>query len=144
MSIHIKSYGIIPIQKRLGKILVLLVKHVNGHYWGFPKGKAHEGELPHETAVRELMEETGVEVREMISGRLFHEVYDFEKKGVLYHKEVVYFPAVTLGEASLSHPEEVEGIKWSSLDELESDLTYGPSRHIAQEFKAWIKEFDLS
>jgi bis(5'-nucleosidyl)-tetraphosphatase len=141
--IHIKSYGIIPIQKRLGKLFILLVKHVNGHYWGFPKGKAHEGELPHETAKRELLEETNLEVKEMLSGRLFHEVYEFERSHEKFHKEVVYFPAITTGEASSSHPEEVEGVKWCGLDELESQLTYGPSRQIAIEFKDWIKEMGL-
>lgn len=140
MITHINSYGIIPIQKKAGKIFVLLVKHVNGHYWGFPKGKAQDGELPHETAVRELLEETGLEVKEMISGRLFHETYSFERQGDSFHKEVVYFPALTQGEALSSHPEEVEGVQWCSLDELEQELTYGPSRQIAQEFKSWIKE----
>jgi 8-oxo-dGTP pyrophosphatase MutT (NUDIX family) len=134
---------VIPIKKRQGNISVLLVKHINGHYWGFPKGKAHEGEVPHETAERELLEETGLEIKEMISGRLFHEAYEFEKNGHHYHKEVVYFPALVSGEAESSHPEEVEDIKWCSLDQLENVLTYGPSRHIAKDFKLWIQEFNL-
>ena len=70
-------------------MFILLVKHKNGHYWGFPKGKAESGEVPHETAKRELREETGLEIKEMISGRLFHETYSFEKGDQKFHKEVV-------------------------------------------------------
>jgi 8-oxo-dGTP pyrophosphatase MutT (NUDIX family) len=143
MSISIHSFGIIPIQRRQGKLFILLVKHVTGHYWGFPKGKAQEGEVPHETAKRELLEETGLEIKEMISGRLFHETYNFENKGQNFHKEVVYFPALVTGEAVVSHPEEVEDIKWCHLDQLETTLTYGPSRQVAKDFKHWVSEMNL-
>jgi len=138
--IYLKSFGIIPIQMRMGKLWVLLVRHVQGHYWGFPKGKATEGEVPHETAKRELFEETGLEVKELLSGRLFHEVYEFEKEGKHYCKEVVYFPALVLGDAVCAQPEEVEGFEWCLLENLEALLTYGPSKNIAQEFKTWVME----
>jgi 8-oxo-dGTP pyrophosphatase MutT (NUDIX family) len=140
---QINSFGIIPLQKRAGKIFILIVKHVNGHYWGFPKGKSSMGEVPHETAIRELHEETGLEVKEMISGRLFHEEYSFESNGESFHKEVVYFPAIVSGEGVLNHPEEVEEIQWSSLDQLETTLTYGPSKKIAKEFRAWVMEMNI-
>lgn len=140
---QINSFGIIPLQKRAGKVYILLVKHVNGHYWGFPKGKASSGEVPHETAIRELKEETGLEVKEMISGRLFHEEYSFDSKGESYHKEVVYFPAIVSGEGVLSHPEEVEEIQWCPMDQLETILTYGPSKKIAKDFRNWVLEMNI-
>ena len=143
MITNIHSFGIIPIQKKQGKIFILLVKHVNGHYWGFPKGKALEGEVPHETARRELLEETGLEIREMISGRLFHESYEFENDGQKFLKEVVYFPALVSGEAESSHPEEVEDVKWCALEQLETFLTYGPAKQIARNFKQWIEEINI-
>lgn len=31
--------------------------------WGFPKGKVNEGEPPHECAIREVLEETGLDIR---------------------------------------------------------------------------------
>jgi 8-oxo-dGTP pyrophosphatase MutT (NUDIX family) len=143
MNKTINSFGIIPIQKRSGKIYILLVKHVSGHYWGFPKGKAMAGEVPHETARRELEEETGLEIKELLSGRLFHEMYSFEKNHEHFHKEVVYFPAIVTGEVTLSHPEEVEEAQWCSLENLESLLTYGPSRQIAKDFMPWISEMNI-
>lgn len=38
---------------------VLLIKTPSGH-WSFPKGRIEKGEKPEETAVREVLEETGV------------------------------------------------------------------------------------
>ena len=140
---QINSFGIIPMQKRAGKFFILLVKHVHGHYWGFPKGKASIGEVPHETAVRELNEETGLDVKEMLSGRLFHEEYQFESKGEQFHKEVVYFPAIVSGEGIVCHPEEVQEIQWCPLEQLETLLTYGPSKQIAKDFKNWVQEMNL-
>lgn len=143
MTEKIHAFGIIPIQKRLGKIYVLVVKQVNGHYWGFPKGKPNSGEMPHETATRELFEETGLEIKEMISGRLFPETYFFDQDGKQFEKEVVYFPAVVAGDGQVFHPEEIEETQWVSLDQLEHALTYGPAKQLAKQFKSWMMEIKL-
>jgi len=143
MMEKVHAFGIIPVQKRLGKLYVLVVKQVNGHYWGFPKGKPNLGEMPHETASRELFEETGLEIKEMISGKLFPETYFFDYQGKQFEKEVVYFPALVVGEGQLLHPEEIEEIKWVGLDLLENALTYGPAKQIAKQFKSWIMEIKL-
>ena len=39
---------------------VLVVRHKASHYWGFPKGGLMKGEEPHECALREFEEETGL------------------------------------------------------------------------------------
>ena len=41
--------------------------------WGFPKGKVNEDEQPHECAVREVIEETNVDVSSLIDSRHFLE-----------------------------------------------------------------------
>ena len=43
-------YGIIPLRKHKGHWQVLLVLHIKGNYWGFPKGHHDPGETPKETA----------------------------------------------------------------------------------------------
>ncbi|GAA2433441.1 NUDIX hydrolase [Actinomadura vinacea] len=42
---------------------LLLVKQNYRDHWAFPGGMADEGEPPHETAVREVAEELGLDVR---------------------------------------------------------------------------------
>ncbi len=39
-----------------------LIQHVNGKHWGFPKGHPEEGESFEQIAVRELFEETGLQI----------------------------------------------------------------------------------
>lgn len=41
--------------------------------WGFPKGKVNEGEDPARCAVREVLEETGYDISQMISATKFLE-----------------------------------------------------------------------
>ena len=47
-----------------GKILLLKRAEgkANGGMWAFPAGKIENGEQPHEAAIRELREETGISV----------------------------------------------------------------------------------
>ena len=46
--------------------LILLrepANHFGGYVWTFPKGRCHTGETPEQTALREVLEETGVIAR---------------------------------------------------------------------------------
>ena len=58
-----KSCGAIVFHRFKDGIKVLLVKNRNGKYWSFPKGHVEKGESEHQTAAREIKEETGLEVR---------------------------------------------------------------------------------
>ena len=58
-----KSCGAIIIHKtNKDNYKVLLVKNHNGRYWSFPKGHVEKGETEEETAIREIKEETGLDV----------------------------------------------------------------------------------
>ena len=57
-----KSCGAIVFRKFHGNIELLLIKHANGGHWSFPKGHVEAGETEVETAIREIREETGIEV----------------------------------------------------------------------------------
>ena len=41
---------------------ILLIRHVNGGHWAFPKGHVEENETEEQTALREILEETGLSV----------------------------------------------------------------------------------
>lgn len=51
---------------------VLLVHHRLTGRWQFPGGHVEPGEYPHETALREVQEETGVEARLFVSAGIPH------------------------------------------------------------------------
>ena len=57
-----KSCGGIIFYKTRQNVRILLVKNSNGRYWSFPKGHIEDGETEQETAIREIKEETGLDV----------------------------------------------------------------------------------
>lgn len=83
-----KSCGAVLYTERDGKRLFLLIKNRGGHI-GFPKGHVQDNETEHETATREIMEETGVSA---IFETPFRETSTYMSARDT-EKEVVYFLA---------------------------------------------------
>jgi bis(5'-nucleosidyl)-tetraphosphatase len=120
LVVMIKAYGIIPIQG--GK--VLLVHHVNGGHWGFPKGRGEKGETPLESAYRELFEETGLKVVRLLRKEPFIEQRP--------NKLIYFFPAFVEGNLSFQPEEILEG-KWVSLEKVVETLTYPQAKVVGQQ-----------
>ena len=98
-----KSAGIVLFRNDLGKNEFLLLNYPQGH-WDFIKGKVERGETPHETALRETKEETGISAIEFIDGFEESVEYDFRFKNEDIHKKVIFFLAKTNEKKiSLSH-----------------------------------------
>lgn len=98
---------------------VLLIKQTKGH-WGLPKGHVEEGETEHETAIREVKEETNYDV-EIVNEKRFVERYIIDNK---IDKEVVYFIAKKIGGEAEKQESEVTDIKWCSFDEAIETVTF--------------------
>ena len=98
---------------------VLLIKQTKGH-WGLPKGHVEEGETEHETAIREVKEETNYDV-EIVNEKRFVERYIIDNK---IDKEVVYFIAKKIGGNAEKQETEVTDIKWCSFDEAIKTVTF--------------------
>lgn len=60
--------GIVVHTFRNGEPLFLLLENRLHGTWGFPKGHLEQGENPEQGALRECMEETGIEIAELMSG----------------------------------------------------------------------------
>ncbi len=88
------SAGIVLFRKEDSKILFLLLHYPSGH-WDFVKGKMENGESTHETAIREAREETGITDITFLENFEEWIKYDFQYKGELVHKKVVFFLAET-------------------------------------------------
>lgn len=81
-----KSCGMIVFNKEDKNLKVLLVHHNAGH-WGLPKGHVEENEKEEETAIRETLEETGIDT-EVIND--FRKVITYKPKENSI-KDVVFF-----------------------------------------------------
>lgn len=117
------SFGIVPLQKKNGAWQVLLIKHLLSNHWGFPKGKPIDGELPKESAIRELKEETALDIVKFLSDDALSEKYKFIRNGVLIEKSVTYFLAEVTGEV-VFQKEELSAVKWVLLSDAEKEVTF--------------------
>ena len=85
-----KSCGAVIFREKDYKKQVLLIRHVNGEHWAFPKGHVEANETEEQTARREILEEVGLQVSFIPDVRFQDEVF-LTKKNI--SKEIVYFLA---------------------------------------------------
>lgn len=126
------SYGIIPLQNRSGQWYALVILRTKG-FWEFPKGHAEGEETPEAAARRELKEEIGLEVAEMLPYKPLQIQYPMVFEGKTVEKKATYFLALVEGETIVPQAGEViEGL-WLPLEEVVERLTYPNSKTLFQE-----------
>ena len=89
-----KSAGVVLFRSDSNKNEFLLLNYPQGHCV-FVKGKVELNETPHETAISETREETGIANIEFIDGFAESVEYDFRFKKENIHKKVIFFLAKT-------------------------------------------------
>ena len=87
-----KSCGALVYRRNREQIELLLIKNRYGGHWSFPKGHVEGRETEVQTALREVKEETGLDIS--LQSGFRHAVEYFPRPNV--KKQVVYF----LGEAT--------------------------------------------
>jgi 8-oxo-dGTP pyrophosphatase MutT (NUDIX family) len=96
--------------------------------WTLPKGTPHPGESTEETALREVAEETGLEVR--IVEPLPSIEYAFAQDGTRIRKTVHYFLMEPVGGDLARHDHEFEDVRWVPFDEAAGLLTFQTERDL--------------
>lgn len=129
----ITSFGIVPFRKLKGKWQVLLIQHLNGQHWGFPKGRAESAETAQEAAVRELKEETGLSVERFLSLKPFIESYFDQQK----RKTVTYFPAFVTGILKCQS-NEIMKANWFDLDEAMEQISFPESKNVFKQVRKYL------
>ena len=104
---------------------VLLIQQNEGH-WGFPKGHVEYGETEIETAIREVKEETNIDVMPDENKRYEQEY--IMKNGVL--KQVIFFLAKTTSSEIKAQECEIKNIKWFTFEDAFSILTYENTKNL--------------
>lgn len=131
-----KSCGAIVYRRHHGNLEILLIKHVNSGHWSFPKGHVEDGETEEETALREIKEETGIDV--IIDSTFRETVTYFPRKDT--QKVVVYFLAKAKNFEYVPQEEEIAQIKWVDIGYATSVLTYENDKTIVNKAKLAIRE----
>ena len=131
------SAGIILFNE-MDKRKFLLLNYPSKH-WDFVKGKMEKGETPHETAIRETKEETGISEVEFIDGFEEEIEYYFYADNQEIHKKVIFFLGKTeTTEITLSH-EHLDFI-WLEFDNALNKITYENAKNLLKKSKMFLDE----
>ena len=123
-----KSVGIVLFRNASNKNKLLLLNYPQGH-WDFVKGKVEEGETPHETALRETKEETGISDIEFIDGFEESVEYDFRFKKEDIHKKVIFFLAKT-DEKNIKISHEHNDYLWLEYNDALKKTTFENAKNV--------------
>jgi len=129
-----KSCGALVYRKYHGNTEILLIKHINSGHWSFPKGHVEGNETEVETAMREIKEETGIDV---IIDQSFRETVTYSPRRDT-HKEVVYFIAKAKNTDYTPQEDEIADIKWVEISRAGSVLAYENDKSIVNKAKNFI------
>ena len=130
-----KSCGAIIIKRYDTQYNVLLVKHVNGGHWSFPKGHMEKNETEEETAIREIHEETGLSV--VLDTGFRHVTTYSPMQGVT--KDVVYFLAFSKEGEFVTQAEEVNEANWFTFKEAHTKITYANDIALLKKAQEYLK-----
>lgn len=130
-----KSCGAIIFYKSRTNTRVLLVKNNNGRYWSFPKGHIEIGEDERETAIREIKEETNLDVEIKDNFREVSEYCPFGK----IRKKVVFFLAQAFTDNVKVQEEEIAEYTWVDLQQARKLCTYDNDLRIISKAETAIK-----
>ena len=116
---------------------VLLVYEKNMNFWGFPKGHMEKEENEKETALREVKEEVGIDVK--INNKKRY-VLNYNIRNEI-DKTTVLYVAVPKNDKIIMQESEIEDAKWCNFEEALNTLTFDDSREM---FKQVIEDLKTS
>lgn len=103
----------------------------SGVSWTLPKGTPTDAETIEETALREVAEETGLEVRILAPVGAID--YFFTQRGERVHKTVHFFLMEVTGGSLDDHDHEFEEVAWFPVHEALSLLTFPTERQLVEQ-----------
>ena len=118
-------------------IEVVLCGRTADGIWGLPKGGPDTSETLEQAAVREVSEETGLQVA--IEAKIGTIEYWFARQGVRYHKFVHHYLMVPTGGSLEEHDWEYDRVDWFPLEEACKTLSYANEMGIVRKAVALIE-----
>ena len=121
-----KSCGAIVYRKSRDRIELLLIQNRYGGHWSFPKGHVEGEETEVQSALREVKEETGLDIR-LLDG--FRESVEYCPKPNV-KKQVVYFLGQAQSLEIKRQKEEISRITWTDIHKAYHMVTFKNDRDL--------------
>lgn len=133
--IYEKSCGAVIFTEQNGQRIYLVEVMQKGHC-SLCKGHVEGNETEHETAAREILEETALTV-EFVDG--FRETIEYSPAEG-HWKTVLFFLAQANTTEVTAQEEEVRELRWLPLDEAVAALTFASDRETLRRAAAFLRE----
>jgi len=121
---------------------IALVGRSHVGIWVLPKGTPQPGETIEQVAVREVQEETGLQVR--LIAYVGSVSYSFVRDQVRYHKQVRHLLFQAIGGDTALHDHEYDVVQWFPLHEACRPITYQNEVHILYQAEdllhSWLEQ----
>jgi len=135
---RVVSAGGVVYRRRPQGIEVVLCGRTEDGVWGLPKGTPGPGESLEQAAVREVTEETGLQV--VIERKIDTIEYWFARDGVRYHKFVHHYVMVSVGGSTADHDSEYDRVEWFPAEQATKTLSYRNEVEVVRKAVALLED----
>ena len=131
-----KSCGAVIFRRHSGNLEYLLIKNRKGNNWGFPKGHMEIHEDERQTAVREVREETGLNIQPL---ECFRTISEYHPKGRIT-KQVIFFVAEMPVEDIVIQKSEIERFIWADYSLAVKTFRFNNDKKVLSQARSWITQ----
>lgn len=138
MGIPTVSAGGIVLRREGGRVLIIIVEWEKGveKKWApilrqLPKGGHKLGETLEQTALREVLEETGYRAR--IIAKAGEARWSYERDGQIWDETVHYYFMEPVTLIAQKHDEEFDYVRWIEIEQAARILSYPEERRLVAE-----------
>jgi len=128
-----RSAGGVAFRRTAGRVEVVLVRVGRPGRWQLPKGLIAPGESPEAAALRETLEEGGIETELVAPLETIEYWYVGDDAGgtrVRFHKFVHFFLLAYVAGDPSAHDREVEEARWMRIDDAIARLAFASERRV--------------
>ena len=123
-KIRVQSSGGVVYRRNLDSIDIVGCVRNDPYVCVLPKGTPQKKETIHETALREVSEETGLKVQiERFIDKIDYTFFKKEKEGI-YYKTVYFFLMAAVGGEFFLHDAEFDSVKWVIGGQIRAEMSY--------------------